>query len=71
MKQYKIHYKPKALKDLKKINKNDCENILNRIKELENNMKGDVKKLASLYEIDLIQGEDVFKLVKIILDTYN
>lgn len=31
----------------------------------------EVIKLASLYEIDLIQGEDVFKLVKIILDTYN
>jgi sugar-specific transcriptional regulator TrmB len=31
----------------------------------------EVIKLASLYEIDLIQGEDVLKLVRLILDTYN
>ncbi len=44
--KYQIFFKPKAIKDLKKISKEDAEKIAARIKEMENGLQGDVKKLT-------------------------
>jgi mRNA-degrading endonuclease RelE of RelBE toxin-antitoxin system len=36
--KYQIFFKPKAIKDLKKISKEDAEKIAARIKEMENDL---------------------------------
>jgi mRNA interferase RelE/StbE len=47
LKLYDIIIKPLAEKDLKSINKSDSIKILNRIIDLENGLKGDIKKLTN------------------------
>jgi mRNA interferase RelE/StbE len=44
--KYQIFFKPKAIKDLKKISKEDAKKIAVKIKEMENDLHGDVKKLT-------------------------
>lgn len=44
--QYEIHFKPDALKDGKKIPKQELAQIFKRIKELEDDLSGDVKHLT-------------------------
>ncbi len=45
--QYKAEFKPKAIKDLKSIDKKQAEKIFESIEKLENNLSGDVKKLTN------------------------
>ncbi len=45
--EYKILFKAKAIKDLEKISKYDAKKILARIKGMENDLQGDVKKLTN------------------------
>jgi mRNA interferase RelE/StbE len=47
MVKYSIEFKKIALKDLEKINKKDAIRILSKIKELEEDLKGDVKRLTN------------------------
>ena len=47
--QYKIRFKPRALKDGKKIPKPQLVRIFEKIKELENDLSGDVKQLTDFY----------------------
>ncbi|VAW34467.1 hypothetical protein MNBD_CHLOROFLEXI01-5138 [hydrothermal vent metagenome] len=44
--QYEIHFKPRALKDGKRIPKQELVRIFEKINELENNLSGDVKCLT-------------------------
>jgi mRNA interferase RelE/StbE len=44
--KYQIFFKLNAIKDLKKISKEDAKKIAARIKEMENDLRGDVKKLT-------------------------
>ncbi len=44
---YKIEIKPRAIKDLKKIDKSNAKLIAKKIKEMENNLGGDVKQLTN------------------------
>lgn len=43
---YSIEFKPKSIKDLKKIQKNEQLIILQKIEGLSGNLNGDVKKLT-------------------------
>lgn len=44
--QYEIRFKPRALKDGKKLPKQELAYIFEKIKELENDLSGDVKHLT-------------------------
>ena len=44
--KYQTFLKPKAIKDLKNISKTDAKKSATKIKEMENNLQGDVKKLT-------------------------
>jgi len=43
---YQIVFKPKAIKDLKSLPRQDCMRILEHIDKLQNNLFGDVKRLT-------------------------
>ncbi len=45
--RYKIFFKARAIKDLEKISKDDAKKIIARIKGMENDLQGDVKKLTN------------------------
>ena len=45
--KYKIFFKAKAIKDLKKISKDDAKKIVAKIEAMENDLQGDVKKLTN------------------------
>lgn len=45
--EYEIEFKPKSLKDCKKISKPQLEHIFNQIEEMSNDLKGDVKRLTN------------------------
>ena len=44
--KYKIEFKPRSTKDLRAINKDDAQKILAKIREMENDLTGDVKRLT-------------------------
>jgi len=44
--KYQTFLKPKAIKDLKKVSKEDAKKITAKITEMENGLQGDVKKLT-------------------------
>lgn len=45
--KYTIEFKSTAIKDLQKINSTDAQKLLNKIQLLEDNLKGDIKKLTN------------------------
>ncbi len=45
--KYLVELKPKAIKDLKNIPKTDGKRIFEKLKLLEDNLQGDVKKLTN------------------------
>ncbi len=47
--QYETRFKPRALKDGKRIPKQELVHIFEKIKALENNLSGDVKHLTNFY----------------------
>jgi len=44
--KYKIEFKPRSTKDLRAINNDDARKILVKVRELENDLIGDVKRLT-------------------------
>jgi mRNA interferase RelE/StbE len=44
---YKIEFKPKSIKDGRKIPKTELENIVNKIELMKTDLHGDVKKLTN------------------------
>ena len=49
--EYKIELKPKAVKDLKRLSGKDYSLLVERLKWLEGDLRGDVKKLTNFYAI--------------------
>lgn len=47
---YQIQFKPKAIKDLKKITSSERDKIIGKIELLSDNLTGDVKKLTNFSE---------------------
>ncbi len=45
--KYEVEFKPRAIKDLRKIEKSDQKRIITRITELTNNLSGNVKRLTN------------------------
>jgi mRNA interferase RelE/StbE len=45
--KYEIEFKPRSLKDCKKISRPQLECIFNQIEEMSNDLKGDVKRLTN------------------------
>ena len=45
--KYIIEFKPRAIKDCKKIEKKLLKNIFSKIELMSNNLEGDVKKLTN------------------------
>lgn len=45
--KYEIEFKPRSLKDCKKISRSQLESIFNQIEEMSNDLKGDVKRLTN------------------------
>ena len=45
--KYHVELKPKAIKDLKSIPKQDGTRIVEKLKVLKNNLQGDVKRLTN------------------------
>jgi len=45
--KYKVELKPKAIKDFKSIPKADGKRIVEKLQLLENNLKGDIKRLTN------------------------
>lgn len=44
---YQIEFKPKSIKDCRKIPKDDLEKLFNKIDKLSNNLSGNVIKLTN------------------------
>jgi mRNA interferase RelE/StbE len=44
---YEIEFKPQALKDLRAIDKGEARRIIEKIKVMENDLAGDVKRLTN------------------------
>ena len=44
--KYKIEFKPRAVKDLRAINREDAKKILLKIRAMENDLAGDVSRLT-------------------------
>ena len=44
---FSVELKPKAIKDLKSIQKSDAQNIVKKIKILESGLTGDIKRLTN------------------------
>jgi mRNA interferase RelE/StbE len=44
---YSIEFKPRAIKDLKKLSKEDRQIIVAKIEMMQDNLAGDVKKLTN------------------------
>ena len=44
---YTVEIMPKAIKDLKKIDRSKISVVINKIHNLENGLKGDIKKLTN------------------------
>lgn len=44
---YQIEFKPRALKDLRAIEKDEARRVIERIKVMENDLAGDVKRLTN------------------------
>ena len=45
--KYEIEFKPKSIKDLRKIDKNDQKVIIEKIEKMSHNLSGDIKKLTN------------------------
>jgi mRNA interferase RelE/StbE len=45
--EYRIQFKPRAIKDLKALPKETVRRIVKKIEALQNNLEGDVKKLTN------------------------
>ena len=45
--EYKVKFKPRAIKDCKSIGKKRLRSIFSKIELLSNNLQGDVKKLTN------------------------
>ncbi|RJP58604.1 MAG: type II toxin-antitoxin system RelE/ParE family toxin [Deltaproteobacteria bacterium] len=45
--KYEIEFKPRAMKDCKKITKPQLQQIFNGIEEMSDDLKGDVKRLTN------------------------
>ena len=45
--KYNVEFKPKAIKDLRGIPKQDGKRIVEKLKVLEDNLQGDVKRLTN------------------------
>lgn len=43
---YHIEFKPRAIKDIKAIDKNEARRIIDKIESLKNDLAGDVKRLT-------------------------
>ena len=44
---YQIEFKPRALKDLRAIDKGEARRVIKKIKLMENDLSGDVKRLTN------------------------
>ena len=44
---YRIEFKPRAVKDLNALDRATTRRVLEKIRELENNLAGDVKRLTN------------------------
>ncbi len=56
--KYQIYFIAKAVKDLKKVSKEDARKIVSKIDEMGNDLQGDVKKLTNhTYEYRLRVGD--------------
>ncbi len=45
--KYEINFKPTSIKDLKKIDKQNQKNIIDKIEKMSDNLFGDIKKLTN------------------------
>ena len=45
--KYRVELKPRAIKDLKRIPKDNGKRIIEKLNILENNLQGDVKRLTN------------------------
>jgi mRNA interferase RelE/StbE len=45
---YQIEFKPRALKDLRAIDKGEARRVIEKIEALENDLAGDIKQLTDL-----------------------
>ncbi|CAN5577760.1 hypothetical protein BH20ACI4_BH20ACI4_08750 [soil metagenome] len=46
--KYKIEFKPRAAKDLRTINAIDARRILSKVRAMENDLAGDIKRLTNI-----------------------
>jgi len=44
--KYEVEFKPKSIKDLRKIDKNNQKVIIEKIEKMSHNLSGDIKKLT-------------------------
>ena len=45
--EYQVEFKPKAIKELDSLQSKDAQRIVERIRRLQNNLEGDVKRLTN------------------------
>ena len=62
---YAVVFKPRPLKELKALTRDDCERIVDKIEGLRNNLAGDVKKLTNFmpeYRLRVGNYRDLFEV---------
>ena len=57
--KYEIELKPKAIKDLDSLQKKEAQRIVERIKRMENNLDGDVKRLTN-FTRNIVFASEIF-----------
>lgn len=45
--EYQVEFKPKAIKELDSLQPQDAQRIVERLRRLQNNLEGDVKRLTN------------------------
>lgn len=71
---YAIELKPQAIKDCKKLQQNDVQRIFEKIEQLQENLKGDVKKLTNFtpeYRLRVGQYRILFEIEQDVIIIYR
>lgn len=65
--RYEIDFKPRAIKDLKSIDKKEVKRIIEKIEKLSNDLSGDVKRLTNFtpeYRLRIGNYRVLFEIVE-------
>jgi mRNA interferase RelE/StbE len=72
--KYEIRFKPRAIKDLRKLSSVDQKRILAKIEAMQDNLQGDVKRLTNFtpeYRLRVGDYRILFEIEDIVIMVYR